>query len=229
MNYGEIDRQPLSEVFSSTTTARSYGEHGLDRRLGVEKDDNAMFRQVLLRIVVPSIYGLMSVVGIIGNALVVYVILSKHQMRTVTNVLLLNLAVTDLCFVLIIPSMTAYTISTDHRWRFGDVACKLMHYVSNVTAYVTVYTLVLVSAIRYMTVVHGVTTARLRTIRNIVAMIVCLWIVMLLVNSPLLGAYGVTYVRFLRYVAENYNYFSYLFTFSFCKEIGLVYVKMLKV
>ena len=35
------------------------------------------------------------------------------------------------------------------RWPFGDVACRLMHYLINVTAYVTVYTLVLVSVIRY--------------------------------------------------------------------------------
>lgn len=46
------------------------------------------------------------------------------------------------------------------RWPFGDVACRLMHYLVNVTAYVTVYTLVLISVIRYMTMVHGTSTAR---------------------------------------------------------------------
>ena len=35
------------------------------------------------------------------------------------------------------------------RWPFGDIACRLMHYLINVTAYVTVYTLVLISVIRY--------------------------------------------------------------------------------
>jgi len=32
-----------------------------------------------------------------------------------------------------------------NRWPFGDVPCRLMHYLINVTAYVTVYTLVVIS------------------------------------------------------------------------------------
>jgi len=39
-----------------------------------------------------------------------------------------------------------------------------MHYLINVTAYVTVYTLVLISVIRFMTIVHPSRTARYRTI-----------------------------------------------------------------
>jgi 7 transmembrane receptor (rhodopsin family) len=140
-------------------------------------------------IFVATIFGLISFIGVIGNALVIYVILSKRQMRTVTNILLLNLAIADLCFVLIVPPMTAYTIIHDSKWWLGLVACKLMHYVTNVSGYVTVYTLVLVSAVRYMTVVHGVTTARLRTIRNVVIMIVTIWVTMLAANSPILSAY----------------------------------------
>jgi len=42
-----------------------------------------------------------------------------------------------------------------------------MHYLVDVTAYVTVYTLVLISLTRYMTVVHNIATARIRTKRNI--------------------------------------------------------------
>ena len=54
-------------------------------------------------------------------------------------------------------------------WPFGQVGCKLMHYLVNVTAYVTVYTLVLVSVIRYMTIVHSIRTAPIRTRRNVLA------------------------------------------------------------
>jgi hypothetical protein len=161
-------------------------------------DHDVIFSFILFKIVVPTVFGIITAVGIVGNALVVYVILSKRQMRTVTNVLLLNLAFADLCFVLIIPPMAAYALSTDtgdEQWLLGDVACRLMHYLFNVTAYVTVYTLVLVSAVRYMTVVHSVRTARLRTVPNVVGLIVCIWIVMLFVNGPVLSAYHVEYVE----------------------------------
>jgi len=60
----------------------------------------------------------------------------------------------------------------------------------NVTAYVTVYTLVLISVIRYMTIVHSTRTARYRTAGRVGAMIVAIWIVMLAVNTPVLIRYG---------------------------------------
>ena len=64
------------------------------------------FYFVLFSIVVPTTYGLVTLVGLIGNILVIYVILRNQKMRTVTNILLLNLALADLSFVLIVPGVT---------------------------------------------------------------------------------------------------------------------------
>ena len=145
---------------------------------------------VLFGIVVPVLFGLITLVGTLGNSLVIYVILSENRMRTVTNLLLLNLAFADLSFVLICPPFTAHQFATS-VWPFGDVVCKLMHYLLNVTAYVTVYTLVLISAIRYMTIVHNPRTAALRTKPRVVLMICAIWVTMLVVNGPILRSYGV--------------------------------------
>lgn len=76
-------------------------------------------------------------------------------------------------------------------FRLGSVVCKLMHYIVNVTAYVTVYTLVLISAVRYMTIVHSISTARLRTTTNTFIVIASLWTTMLLLNIPVLRTYAV--------------------------------------
>jgi len=65
-----------------------------------------------------------------------------------------------------------------------------MHYLVNVTAYVTVYTLVLVSVIRYMTIVHAARTAQYRTASRVITMIVAIWILTLAVNTPVLTTYG---------------------------------------
>ena len=53
----------------------------------------------------------------------------------------------------------------------------------------TVYTLVLISVIRYMTIVHSASTARYRTPARVVAMIVAIWCLMLTVNVPVLTTY----------------------------------------
>ena len=147
------------------------------------------FDFILYEVTVPILYGIVTVLGIIGNSLVIYVILSQERMRTVTNFLLLNLAVADLSFVVVIPPSTAYVFAAD-RWPFGDVACRLMHYLINVTAYVTVYTLVLISIIRYMTIVHSARTVQYRTTRRVVTMIIAIWILMLTVNTPVLTKYS---------------------------------------
>ena len=146
------------------------------------------FTFLLYEVTVPILYGVVTVLGVIGNSLVIYVILSKERMRTVTNFLLLNLAIADLSFVVVIPPSTAYVFAAN-RWPFGDVACRLMHYLINVTAYVTVYTLVLISVIRYMTIVHTTKTARYRTTSRVISMIVAIWVLMLAVNTPVLIKY----------------------------------------
>ena len=148
------------------------------------------FNFILNEVAVPLLFGLITVLGVVGNTLVVYVIVTRERMRTVTNLLLLNLAIADLLFVLVVPPFTAYQFATA-RWPFGVAACRAMHYLVNVTAYTTVYTLVLVSVVRYMTIVHTVTTARLRTRRNVALMIVAIWVVMLAVNVPIWSSYTV--------------------------------------
>jgi len=57
------------------------------------------------------------------------------------------------------------------------------HVVADVTAYVTVYTLVLIAAVRYMTIVHGARTAPLRRRSRVVAALAVIWVGMLLVNA----------------------------------------------
>ena len=153
-----------------------------------EDADDDYFYFILFKVVVPITYGLVSFIGFIGNLLVIYVILSKHKMRTVTNILLLNLALADLSFVLIVPPFTAYYWAVN-VWEFGTVLCKAMQYLLNVTAYVTVYTLVLISIIRYLTIVYSAQTMRFRTKQNMVIMNILIWVVMLAVNIPIILSY----------------------------------------
>lgn len=53
------------------------------------------------------------------------------------------------------------------------------------------YTLVLIAAVRYMTIVHNARTARFRQRSRVVAALAVIWAGMLLVNAPILGAYTV--------------------------------------
>lgn len=165
------------------------------------------FHDILFGIVTPVIFGIITFVGLLGNLLVMHVIRARKKMRTVTNLLLLNLAVADLSFVIICPPFTAYQFATS-EWPFhgilGNIICKLMHYLLNVTVYVTIYTLVLISVIRYLTVVHNARTMAIRTKQNTVIMIIMIWCIILCVNIPIPLVYRVD-VEHGQTVCDNFG------------------------
>jgi len=124
----EAESPPLFE-FDTVTKNRSWN------RTQEQLDDEPSAPQyndyILNGIVVPTLFNLISLIGVVGNVLVIYVIVTKARMRTNTNMLLLNVAVGDLVFVVIVPPLTAYQFATSN-WPFGDFACRLMHYVVDV-------------------------------------------------------------------------------------------------
>ena len=138
-------------------------------------------------------------IGLIGNLMVIFVILSKHHMRTTVNLSLLNLAVCDIIFVTICVPFVAYHYAADN-WAMGEVMCKLSQFLLHATIYITMYTLVYVSALRYLTIVHGARTHRLRTRQNVVMVIAVIWAVMLSGNIPVLLLYRVKEFR-----SEDYS------------------------
>ena len=68
-------------------------------------------------------------------------------MKNTTNLLILNLAVADLLFVLVCVPFTASDYVLMY-WPFGLFWCKTVQYIIHVTAYVSIYTLVLMAGDR---------------------------------------------------------------------------------
>jgi cholecystokinin-like receptor len=77
-------------------------------------------------ILVP-IYSLIFLLSVAGNFLVILTLVQNKRMRTVTNVFLLNLAVSDLLLgVVCMPFTLVGTLLKD--FVFGEVMCKLIPY-----------------------------------------------------------------------------------------------------
>lgn len=111
-----------------------FDEIGYDRDL-IEK---------IVRVIVPVFFGMIGILGLIGNTLVVIVVAANPGMRSTTNILIINLAVADLLFVIFCIPFTATDFVLPF-WPFGNVWCKIVQYLIIVTAYASVYTLVLMS------------------------------------------------------------------------------------
>ncbi|KAG8192264.1 hypothetical protein JTE90_014120 [Oedothorax gibbosus] len=179
-----------STDFGNETTC---GNHSDDS--GREDYSEAMAMERLLSILVPTLFGVIIIVGLIGNALVVIVVTCNPQMRSTTNLLIINLAMADLLFIVFCVPFTAWDYSLPY-WPFGDIWCRIVQYLVIVCAYASIYTLVLMSLDRFLAVVHPVTSMSIRTERNAYFAISLMWIVIFICCIPALQAHGELYYEF---------------------------------
>jgi len=84
------------------TTTSVIDENLLQTTPNVDADDETF--EATVRVVVPIVFGLVTVVGLVGNLLVIAVAL-RHKTRNTTNVLIVGLAVADLALN---PSLISY-------------------------------------------------------------------------------------------------------------------------
>lgn len=78
--------------------------------------------------VLTALYVIVFVIGLTGNALVVYVVWRYANMRTVTNLFIVNLSVADLLVISVCLPATALVDITE-TWYLGLVLCKIIPYV----------------------------------------------------------------------------------------------------
>lgn len=144
----------------------------------------------VLSIAIPVLFSLIAVIGIGGNLLVIIVVVSNKQMRNSTNMLILNLALADMFFIVICVPFTAVGYVMP-QWPFGDAFCKFYNYMIYVTAYASMYTLVMMSIDRYLAVCHPIWSMGIRTEKNTLIVIIASWFVITLSTIPILFKHGV--------------------------------------
>ncbi|XP_030568770.1 allatostatin-A receptor [Drosophila novamexicana] len=158
--------------------------------MDLEQDGDNWPLERIVSIIVPVFFGIIGFAGLLGNALVILVVVVNQQMRSTTNLLIINLAVSDILFVIFCVPFTA----TDYvlpEWPFGNLWCKFVQYMIVVTCHCSVYTLVLMSFDRFLAVVHPVTSMSLRTERNATLAIMCAWITIVTTAIPVALAHSV--------------------------------------
>lgn len=112
-----------------------------------DKQEVRSFGSVFL----PIIYALALVVGLAGNALVIVVYTSRLRLRTLTDVCILNLAISDLLLLFTLPFWAADAV---HGWRLGSEACKITSFLYSTNFSCGMLLLTCISVDRYRAVVQ---------------------------------------------------------------------------
>lgn len=162
-----------------------------NKTVSMEEFDEDAYVEKIVSIVVPIFFGMIAVLGFFGNLLVVIVVLLNPQMRSTTNLLILNLAMSDLLFVIFCIPFTAidYMLAT---WPFGDFWCKVVQYLIVVTAFSSIYTLVLMSVDRFLAVCFPINSMTIRTERNSILALMMLWTIIITITIPVFFSHGIT-------------------------------------
>jgi len=121
--------------------------------------------------------------SLIGNSLVLKLILSKRGTKTITNLFVCNLIVTDLLYILTIPFIAAVRVTS--TWVLGRFMCSFINYWLFVCGSTMIWTMTAISIDRYVNINVGISTGRRLTKRHVAVFNVALWLIGVLLYIPI--------------------------------------------
>uniref|UniRef100_A0A8C5LP59 Neuropeptide FF receptor 1 n=1 Tax=Jaculus jaculus TaxID=51337 RepID=A0A8C5LP59_JACJA len=128
-----------------------------------------------------ALYALIFLLCVVGNALVCLVVLKNRHMRTVTNMFILNLAVSDLLVgIFCMPTTLVDNLITG--WPFDKATCKMSGLVQGMSVSASVFTLVAIAVERFRCIVHPFREKL--TVRQALLTIAGIWALALLIMCP---------------------------------------------
>ncbi|XP_070283198.1 leukotriene B4 receptor 1 [Myotis yumanensis] len=155
-------------------------------------------------------------VGVPGNSFVVWSILVKMRKRSVTALLVLNLALADLAVLLTAPFFL-HSVARG-TWIFGVAGCRLFHYVCGVSMYASVLLITAMSLDRSLAVARPFVSQKLRTKAVARWLLAIIWAASVLLATPVIvyrtvkpGPNNSSLICFPKYDTERHRAFHLLF------------------
>nr|XP_009686125.1 PREDICTED: C-C chemokine receptor type 5-like [Struthio camelus australis]XP_009686126.1 PREDICTED: C-C chemokine receptor type 5-like [Struthio camelus australis] len=129
----------------------------------------------------PPLYSLVVIFGLIGNVLVVLILVKYKRLKSMTDIYLLNLAISDLLFIFSLPFWAYYAAQ---EWIFGDALCRILSGVYLLGFYSGIFFIILLTIDRYLAIVHAVFALKARTVTYGILTSTVTWVVALSVSLP---------------------------------------------
>ncbi|KAM9486509.1 C-X-C chemokine receptor type 4b [Clarias gariepinus] len=129
----------------------------------------------------PAVYGIIFILGIVGNGLVVLVMGFQKKTKNMTDKYRLHLSVADLLFVLTLPFWAVDAVSS---WYFGKFMCVAVNMIYTVNLYSSVLILAFISLDRYLAVVRATNSQTTRKLLAERVIYVGVWLPAMLLTVP---------------------------------------------
>ncbi|XP_067419206.1 motilin receptor [Emydura macquarii macquarii] len=130
------------------------------------------------------------VVGVAGNLLTVLILRRCRELKTTTNLYLGSMAVSDLLILLGLP-FDLYRLWRSRPWIFGQLLCRLSHYLGEACTYCTILHITALTVERYLAICFPLKAKVVITKHRVKAVIGALWAFALLSAGPFFFLVGV--------------------------------------
>ncbi|CAJ1087603.1 -oxoglutarate receptor 1-like [Xyrichtys novacula] len=141
--------------------------------------------QLMKRYYLPVAYGIIFIVGLVGNVTSISIYMTKLRPWKSSSIIMVNLALTDLLYVLSMPFLIHY-YSNGESWTLGDFMCRFVRFGFHFNLYGSILFLTCLAIFRYVVVSKPLRAAQVQ--RKLCGIIACsvVWIVAVAEIAPML-------------------------------------------
>lgn len=129
-----------------------------------------------------GLYTTVSVLGLLGNVLILTALARKWREKTIINFLVGNLAFSDILVVLFCSPFTLTGVLLDH-WIFGEAMCHIVPFLQCVSVVVSTLVLMSIAMVRYHMISRPLSAHM--SVNSAYALLVAIWALGLSICSPL--------------------------------------------
>ncbi|BFZ24095.1 hypothetical protein BsWGS_27133 [Bradybaena similaris] len=130
-----------------------------------------------------AFYTIIFILAFVGNLLIIITLIQNKRMRTVTNVYLLNLAVSDLLLAVVCMPFTLVPVLL-MDFIFGKFMCIFIRYLQAVSVGVSCFTLVAISLERYFAICRPLHSRSWQTLSHAYRCIAVCWLLSAVLMTP---------------------------------------------
>ena len=139
-------------------------------------------------------YSLLLAVSLLGNTLIIMVVCRDEKMKTTTNLLIVNMAVSDLLVpIFAMPRANVEIFYGNLRWlidgAFGEALCKLTAFFQDISTAVSVQSLVAIAVDRFYAVWFPLKAARIKP--RVKYVILLIWFTAAVIHIPYLYGFKI--------------------------------------
>lgn len=135
------------------------------------------------KVLISTLFVVILILSVLGNSLVVLTFIFNKHMRSVTNVFILSLAISDLMVAFACIPIDMGLVLHPY-WVFGEFGCKLLPCIHQFSVACSSLTLCCIAFDRYYAIVHPLKLKFLQTPTRATILQICVWATSAAVSIP---------------------------------------------